>query len=193
MVTDQKGQFNLRSEPFYIPLTDFFIPDKYSLFESEKYEIFYSTLEYGFSTKCFSNCSAEEIINDISNKLTLIEYKSNNITYKKQNEIMEDIQKNKYKEYYEKLNNIDDNNKANKNNEENNKNKHRENFKIKLSTYCVYNFWLYIFIIGDYNSMYNKAILNIDFKTNDLKGLNIIAKEKQFFINELISSKIKFY
>jgi hypothetical protein len=193
MVTDQKGQFNLRSEPFYIPLTDFFIPDKYSLFESEKYEIFYSTLEYGFSTKCFSNCSADEIINDISNKLTLIEYKSNNITYKKQNEIMEDIQKNKYKEYYEKLNNIDDDNKANKKSEENNKNKHRENFKIKLSTYCVYNFWLYIFIIGDYNSMYNKAILNIDFKTNDLKGLNIIAKEKQFFINELISSKIKFY
>ena len=30
-------------------------------------------------------------------------------------------------------------------------------------------------------------------KTNDLKGLNDIAKEKQFFINELISSKIKFY
>ena len=41
--------------------------------------------------------------------------------------------------------------------------------------------------------MYNKAILNIDFKTNDLKGLNVISKEKQFFINELISSKIKFY
>ena len=74
-----------------------------------------------------------------------------------------------------------------------NKNKYRENFKIKLATYCVYNFWIYIFIIGDYNSTYNKAILNIDIKSNDLKGLNIIAKEKQFFINELISFKIKFY
>ena len=193
MVTDQKGQFNLRSEPFYIPLTDFFIPDKYSLFETEKYEIFYSTLEYAFSTKCYSNCSPDEIINDISNKVTLIEYKSNNVTYKKQNEIMDDIIKNKYKEYYEKINEKDNKEKKEENNIENNKNKHRENFKIKLSTYCVYNFWIYIFIIGDYNSMYNKAILNIDFKTNDFKGLNVIAKEKQFFINELISSKIKFY
>ena len=192
MVTDQKGQFNLRSEPFYIPLTDFFMPDKYSLFETEKYEIFYSTLEYAFTTKCFSNCSPDEIINDINPKVTLIEYKSNNITYKKQNEIMDNIIKNKYKEYYDKNNNINDKNKKD-NNIDNNKNKQRENFKIKLSTYCVYNFWIYIFIIGDYNSMYNKAILNIDIKTNDLKGLNVIAKEKQFFINELISSKIKFY
>ena len=192
MVTDQKGQFNLRSEPFYIPLTDFFIPDKYALFDTEKYEIFYSTLEYAFSTKCFSNCSSDVIVNDINSKVTLIEYKSNNITHKKQNEIMDDIIKNKYNEYYEKLNNSNENTKEVKK-MENNKNKHRENFKIKLSTYCVYNFWIYIFIIGDYNSMYNKAILNIDFKTNDLKGLNVIAKEKQFFINELISPKIKFY
>ena len=191
MVTDQKGQFNLRSEPFYIPLTDFFIPDKFSLFDTEKYEIFYSTLEYAFSTKCFSNCSPDEIISDINSKVTLIEYKSNNVTYKKQNEIMDDIIKNKYSEYFEKINNNDKDKKDEKS--ENNKNKHRENFKIKLSTYCVYNFWIYIFIIGDYNSMYNKAILNIDFKTNDLKGLNVIAKEKQFFINELISPKIKFY
>ena len=104
---------------------------------------------------------------------------------------MDDIIKNKYSEYFEKINNNDKDKKDEKS--ENNKNKHRENFKIKLSTYCVYNFWIYIFIIGDYNSMYNKAILNIDFKTNDLKGLNVIAKEKQFFINELISPKIKFY
>ena len=193
MVTDQKGIFNLRSEPFYIPLTDFLIPDKYSLFETEKYEIFYSTLEYAFSTKCYSNCSPEQIIKDISNKITLIEYKSNNIAYKKQNEIMDDIIKNKYKEYYDKLNDEVDKEEKKEKNLQNNKNKHRENFKIKLSTYCVYNFWIYIFIIGDYNSMYNKAILNIDFKTNDLKGLNVISKERQFFINELISSKIKFY
>ena len=192
MVTDQKGQFNLRSEPFYIPLTDFFIPDKYSLFDTEKYEIFYSTLEYGFTTKCFSNYSPDEIVNDINEKVTLIEYKSNNVSYKKQNEIMEDIIKNKYKEYYDENYNNEKNKKDEKS-KENNKNKHRENFKIKISTYCVYNFWIYIFIIGDYNSMFNKAILNIDIKSNDLKGLNVIAKEKQFFINELISPKIKFY
>ena len=192
MVTDQKGQFNLRSEPFYIPLTDFFIPDKYSLFDTEKYEIFYSTLEYGFTTKCFSNYSPDEIINDINEKVILIEYKSNNVSYKKQNEFMEDIIKNKYKDYYDENYNNEQNEKDEKS-KENNKNKHRENFKIKISTYCVYNFWIYIFIIGDYNSMFNKAILNIDIKSNDLKGLNVIAKEKQFFINELISPKIKFY
>ena len=98
--------------------------------------------------------------------------------------------KNKYKAFYEKMKDKI-NNEDNKS--ENNKNKSRQNFKIKLSTYCIYNFWIYIFIIGDYNPAYNKAILNIDIKTNDLKGLNVIAKEKQFFINELISPKIKFY
>ena len=190
MVTDQKGQFNLVSETFYIPLTDYFIPDKYAIFETQKYEIFYSTLEYAFTTKCYSNCSPDDIISDINNKVTLIEYKSNDVSHKNENDILNDIIKNKYKEYYETLN--EKNNKE-KNKKDNNKNKYRENFKIKLATYCVYNFWIYIFIIGDYNSMYNKAILNIDIKTNDLKGLNVIAKEKQFFINELISSKIKFY
>ena len=189
MITDQKGQFNLICESFNIPLTDFFIPDKYAIFETEKYEIFYSTLEYVFTTKCFSNCSPNDIINDISNKVTLIEYKSNDESFKNENDILEDIIKNKYKEYYEEINN----NKNDKDGKENNKNKHRENFKIKLSCYCVYNFWIYIYIIGDYNSIYNKAILNIDIKSNNLKELNIIAKDKQFFINELISPKIKFY
>ena len=189
MITDQKGQFNLICESFNIPLTDFFIPDKYAIFETEKYEIFYSTLEYVFTTKCFSNCSPNDIINDISNKVTLIEYKSNDESFKNENDILDDIIKNKYKEYHEEINN----NKNDKDGKENNKNKHRENFKIKLSCYCVYNFWIYIYIIGDYNSIYNKAILNIDIKSNNLKELNIIAKDKQFFINELISPKIKFY
>jgi len=189
MPTEQKGQFSLLSEVFYIPLTDFFIQDKYSLFETEKYEIFYSNLEYSFTTKCYSNCSPNEIINDLSNKVTLIEYKANEVSYKKENEILNDIIKNKYKEYKDE----DDENEKEKCKKDSNKNKYRENFKIKLTTYCVYNFWIYIFIIGDYNSTYNKAILNIDIKSNDLKELNIIAKEKQFFINELISSKIKFY
>ena len=190
MATDQKGQFSLLSEVFYIPLTDYFIQDKYSVFETEKYEIFYSNLEYSFTTKCYSNCSPNEIILDLNNKVTLIEYKANDISYKNENEILNDIIKNKYKEFNDEEN-INENEKNKKDNS--NKNKTRENFKIKLATYCVYNFWIYIFIIGDYNSIYNKAILNIDIKSNDLKGLNVISKEKQFFINELISSKIKFY
>ena len=190
MVTDQKGQFNLVSESFYIPLTDYFIPDKYAVFETEKYEIFYSTLDYSFTTKCYSFCSPDDIISDINNKIMLIEYKSNEISHKNENDILNDIIKNKYKDFYENMNNK---NKEENKKKENNKNKYRENFKIKLATYCIYNFWIYIFIIGDYNSMNNKAILNIDIKSNDLKGLNIIAKEKQFFINELISTKIKFY
>lgn len=190
MVTDQKGQFNLVSENFYISLTDYFIPDQYAVFETEKYEIFYSTLDYAFTTKCYSNCSVNDIISDLSNKVTLIEFKANDVSCKNENDILNDIIKNKYKEYYESKNDLD---KSEKNKNENNKNKLRQNFKIKIATYCIFNFWIYIFIIGDYNSTYNKSILNIDIKTNDLKGLNVIAKEKQFFINELISPKIKFY
>ena len=122
--------------------------------------------------------------------MTLIEFKANDVSCKNENDILNDIIKNKYKEYYESKNDLD---KSEKNKNENNKNKLRQNFKIKIATYCIFNFWIYIFIIGDYNSTYNKSILNIDIKTNDLKGLNVIAKEKQFFINELISPKIKFY
>lgn len=58
---------------------------------------------------------------------------------------MEDIIKNKYKEYYDENYNNEKNKKDEKS-KENNKNKHRENFKIKISTYCVYNFLdLYIY------------------------------------------------
>ena len=179
---DQKSQFFLKTEPLYIPLTEFLIPDNYALYETDKFEIFCSTLEYAFTTKCYTNCSPIDIIKSLSDKVSLIEYKSNNFNFKKQNEILEQIIKEKYNDFNreeKKIMNVSEGK--------------RENFKIKIATYCVYNFWIYMFIIGDYNSMYNKAILNIDIKTNDLKALSVIAKEKQFIIKELISDKIKFY
>jgi hypothetical protein len=67
------------------------------------------------------------------------------------------------------------------------------NFRIKLSCYSVYNFWIYILILGDYNFQNNKSILNIEVKTNELQALKTIWKEKAFFFNELMNQKIKFY
>ena len=62
-------------------------------------------------------------------------------------------------------------------------------------------------MFGQYNSKYirifmsrlyrsyqnNQSLLNIDIKTNDLKGLNIIAKEKTAFIKELLNNIIIIY
>ena len=59
---------------------------------------------------------------------------------------------------------------------------------MKLSSYCVYNFWVYIFITEEYDPRTNQSLLNIDIRTNDLKGLNIIAKEKNSFIKELLNN-----
>ena len=66
-------------------------------------------------------------------------------------------------------------------------------FKIKLASYCVYNFWVYIFITGEYDLKINQSVLNTDIRTNDLKGLNVIAKEKETFIRELLNNKIVIY
>ena len=61
---------------------------------------------------------------------------------------------------------------------------------MKLSSYCVYNFWVYFFINGEYDPKINLSLLNIDIRTNDLKGLNIVAKEKDSFIKELLNNMI---
>ena len=69
----------------------------------------------------------------------------------------------------------------------------RYNFKIKLSSYSIFNFWVYLVIIGDYNFSNNKSIFNIEIRSNDLENLNIINKEKSVFLNELFNNNIKFY
>lgn len=66
-------------------------------------------------------------------------------------------------------------------------------FKMKLSSYCVYNFWVYIFITGEYDTRMNQSLLNIDIRTNNLKGLNIIAKEKNSFVKELLHNIVVIY
>ena len=186
MNVEQKSQFTIKSEPFYIKLSDFLIPDTYSLYETSKFDMFYKTLEYVFSMKCQANCTPEAIIKSMNNKLTLIEYNSNHIIFKKEKEAIYQIIKKQFTDYYQnfivpeetlqkqqKINNMD-----------------KIFFKMKLSSYCVYNFWVYFYITGEYDPTVNQSLLNIDIRTNDLKGLNIIAKEKDSFIKELLTNII---
>ena len=181
MSVDKNSQFNFKCVPFYIPLTEFLIPDNYSLYETSKFDMFYNTLEYVFSVKCSANCPPESIIKAMSNKLTLIEYISNNVTFKKEKEIINQIIKKSFPDYYQNFIMTEET----LNNQFNNQND-KIFFKMKLSSYCVYNFWVYIFITGEYDARINQSLLNIDIRTNNLKGLNIIAKEKNSFVKELL-------
>lgn len=188
MSVDKKSQFNFKCVPFYIPLTEFLIPDNYSLYETSKFDMFYNTLEYVFSVKCSTNCPPENIIKAMSNKLTLIEYISNNVTFKKEKEIINQIIKKTFPDYYQNFIMTEET----LNNQFNNQND-KMFFKMKLSSYCVYNFWVYIFITGEYDARMNQSLLNIDIRTNNLKGLNIIAKEKNSFIKELLHNIVVIY
>ena len=131
------------------------------------------------------NLHPESIIKSISNKLTLIEYNSNNVTFKKEKDEINKIIKKQFPEYYQNFIVPEETiQKQQSYSSINNK----IFFKIKLSSYCVYNFWVYLFITGEYDVQSNQSVLNIDIKTNDLKGLNVISKEKTAFIKELINN-----
>ena len=185
MNVDNKNQFVIKCEPFYIPLTTYLIQDNYAIYEVTKFDMFYNLLEYAFSVKCIVNSSPESIIKSINNKLTLIEYNSDTKIYRKEKEVINKIIKNKYHEYYQNFI-VQEESAKKKQNDMNLNNK--INFKIKLSSYCVYNFWVYLFIIGEYDMENNQSLLNINIKTNDLKGLKVIAKEKNSFIKELFNN-----
>ena len=185
MNAEQKSQFNMKCEPFYIPLSTYLIQDNFTLFEISRFDMFYNSLDYIFSVKCIVNSSPESIIKSISNKLTLIEFNSNNITYRKEKDMINKIIKNQFPEYYKNIISPEESlQKQLNSNYTNNK----ILFKMKLSSYCVYNFWIYFFIKGEYDYQNDQSLLNIDIKTNDLKGLNVIAKEKDSFIKELFNN-----
>ena len=64
-------------------------------------------------------------------------------------------------------------------------------FNTKLASYFVYNFS--ILIIEEYNLKRNKPVFNTDIKTNEFKWLNVNAKEKEEFIEEILNDKIVIY
>ena len=185
MNVDLKNQFNMKCEPFYIPLSTYLIQDNFGLFEISRFDLFYNALDYIFSVKCIVNSSPETIIKSISNKLTLIEFNSNNTTYRKENDMINKIIKNQFPEYYQNFIVPEETLQKQQND---NSTESKIFFKIKLASYCVYNFWVYLFITGEYDRQSNQSLLNIDIKTNDLKGLNVIAKEKTSFIKELLNN-----
>ena len=190
MNVDQKKQFCLRSEPFHIPISDFLIADNYSAYEIPKFDMFFNTLDYVFSITCRVNCPPEVIIKSISDKMALIEFNSNNISYRKEKEKINQIIKKQFQEYYQNF--VVTEETMQKQQMINNQ-MDKIYFKIKLASYCVYNFWVYIFITGEYDIKMNQSVLNTDIRTNDLKGLNVIAKEKEAFIKELLNNKIVIY
>ena len=124
----------------------------------------------------------------IDNDQEIIEYNSNNVIFKKEKETINQIIKKQFPEYYQNFIAVEETfQKQQKNSAD------KVFFKMKLSSYCVYNFWVYIFITGEYDSNVNQSLLNIDIRTNDLKGLNIIAKEKNSFIKELLNNVVVIY
>ena len=68
MNIDQKNQFNMKCEPFYIPLSTFLIQDNFGLFEISRFDMFYSSLDYIFSVKCIVNSTPESISNSYIHK-----------------------------------------------------------------------------------------------------------------------------
>ena len=185
MNIDQKNQYIMKCEPFYIPLMTYLIQDNCALYESHKFDLFYNTLDYVFSIKCNVNLSPESIIKSISNKLTLIEYISDNKTFKKEKDEINKIIKKQYPEYYQNFLMPEEALQKQQNYKSIN---NIIFFKIKLTSYCVYNFWLYLFIKGEYDYQNNQSLLNIDIKSNDLKALNTISKQKNEFIKELFNN-----
>jgi hypothetical protein len=188
MVSDYSNNFTLNSEIFHIPLTDFCIPDNFSLYETKKFDIFYSTLDFAFTCKCYANITPEELMKNINDRFVMIEYKSKSTSLDKTKSIMEQLKETHFKDFFQR--NSTNELGFDQNNFEENQ---RYNFKIKISSYCIYNFWIYIVILGDYNFQNNKSILNIEIKSNDLQALQIISKEKTVFFSELMNKTIKFY
>ncbi len=189
MNSDINPVFNLSAEILHIPLIDFFIPDNFSNHEAKKFDIIYSTLEFAFTCKCFANLPPEDLLKYLCDRFILVEYKSKFNSNDKGKTQMDYLKECYFKDFYDSL--YSDNNQNN--NFNNIEDIQRYNFKMKLSSYSIFNFWIYITIIGDYNFSNNKSILNVEIKSNEIDSLNIINREKLVFLNELFNKQIKFY
>lgn len=186
VITEYNNICNLKSETFHVKMIDFFIPDDFSLYDAKKFEVFSNALDYCFTIKCYVNLSPEVIIKDISKNFSVVEYKYKDTTLDMSKQIINYLKSSYYKDFAVSK---EDKNICFNDYEENTK----KNFKLKLSAFCVFNFWLYIQIHGDYNFSSNKSILNIEFKSNDLGALKTINNEKVVFLSELFNNEIKFY
>ena len=185
MKIDNKNQFTMKCEPFSIPLSTFLIPDNYSLYDVSRFDMFFNSLDYIFSITCKANLPPESIIKSLSHKLALIEYISNKVSFQNEKNEINKIIKKQFHDYYNST--IAPEEIIQKEQSKTNEN---DTFKIKLSSYCVFNFWVYLYIRGEYDSERKQSILYIDIKSNDLKGLTAIAKEKYAFIKELFNNII---
>lgn len=187
MLTEQQNQCELTSETFYIGIIDFFIADEFSLYDAKKFEVFLTALDYSFTMKCYINMPPDILVKYISKNFSLVEFKYKNTTLDKSKQIIDHLKSSYYKEFSLSTQ------KLNKTGFEDFEENQKKYFNLKLSSYCVYNFWVYILILGDYNFSSNKSMLNIEIKCNDLNALKIINTHKQLFLNELFNNNVNFY
>ena len=182
MATTISKEMTISTDLLYVPLCSFFIPDNFALYDSKKFDIFYSTLEYTFTVKCYAFCTPEEFLIKLNKNFVMIEFKSKVNSIEKSKSIIEKYKEINYKDLFQQNTTKDLN-----------KESQRYNFKLKLASYSVFNFWIYLVIIGDYNHSNKKSILNIEVKCNDLTALHIIFREKNLFFSELTNKLVKFY
>jgi hypothetical protein len=192
MMTDYNTYLTMNSESFHIPLIDFFVKDSFCLYETKKFDLFYQTLEYAFTFKCFASITPDELLKSVSANFVMVEYKSKNKSIDHTKTMIDRLKQMHFKDFFQR-NSISKGEENFMNSQNVFEESQRYNFKVKLSSYCVYNFWVYIIILGDYNFQNNKSILNIEVKSNDLGALNIISREKYIFFNEVFNKQIKFY
>lgn len=191
MFTEDSSHCELDSISFYVKLTDFFINDDFALYDSKKFEVFfYSTLNYCFTVKCFIDMPPDMIIKEISKEFVVIEFKYKDTSLDKSKQIVDYLKETNYKQFSVANNNS---NKIKEFNDYDENSNTKKNFKLKLSSFCIFNFWIYIQILGDYNFYSNKSILNVEIRTNDYNALNTMFKEKNLFLSELFNNKVKFY
>ena len=94
IMTESTSNFTLSAQTMYIPLTDFFIPDNFALYDNKKFDIFYSTLDYTFTVKCYANCTPDELLKSLNCRFTMVEYNSKNFNLDKRKQILDKLKEN---------------------------------------------------------------------------------------------------
>lgn len=191
MITENSFTCDISSEAFHIKMTDFFIPDNFALYESKKFDIFFSSLDYGFTVKCFVDDNPEEFKKEINSNFIVIEFKYKSNSMDKSSETIGYLKEHNYKGYSVSRSEEREGNDGFIDGDHNENSKKR-NFKMKISSYCVFNFWVYMLVTGDYNFTSNKTLLNIELRTNDFNALKILHTHSHVFLDEL-SNRIKYY
>ena len=172
-----KERFKLETAPVKVPFLEFFIPDKFSEYETKMFDIFYNSLAFAFTVKGFFNGFPHDLMETVHDSFCFIELK------------FKDTRVNKYSKVQQENQSLDLTSKRTFNHEDAGK----FNFQAKISGYCIFNFWVYVMIYGDFNEGNNKSVVNIQLKSNNSEALKLIEENKVEFLGSLFRGKLMFY